>query len=56
MGVTLSKNKKLEETKANKEKKSNKNKKLQKPKRSLLKAEPINEGLKKSYRKPNPRK
>ena len=56
MGVTLSKNKKLEETKANKEKKSNKNKKLQKPKRSLLKAEPINEGLKKSYDKPNPRK
>ena len=56
MGVTLSKNKKLEETKANKEKKSNKNKKLQKPKRSLLKAEPINEGVKKSYRKPNPRK
>ena len=39
MGVTLSKNKKL-----------------QKPKRSLLKAEPINIGLKKSYGKPNPRK
>ena len=30
--------------------------KLKKTKRSLLKAEPINEGLEKSYSKPNPRK